>query len=64
MSVHEYCCRVQVLLLDADIPMGDEILHCWDRGRASRAVTLSLEGNDAAALELAEDVAERWLLMV
>jgi len=64
MTISEYCCRVQLLLLDADVPQGDEMLHACDRGRVSTAVRLSLEGDDVRALELAEDVADRWLLDV
>ena len=64
LTVMEYCWRVQTLLLDADIPQGDEMLHACDRGRAPTAVGLSLEGDDVGALAIAEDVAERWSLLV
>jgi len=64
MTVQEYCCKVQELLLDADVCPEQGLLHRVDRARASKAVTLSLEGRDDRALELAEDVAERWMLPV
>jgi hypothetical protein len=64
MTVVEYCCRVQEALL-AKQP-ADPLEGTWfsDTGRILRAVTLAMECRNERALEIAEDVAERWNLVV
>jgi len=64
MTVLDYCCRVQEALL-AKRP-ADPLEGTWfaDTGRISAAVTLAFECRDEEALELAEDIAERWHLVV
>jgi len=64
VTVLAYCCRVQLLLLEVNVRAYQRDLHLADQGRASLAVSRALEGNETKALELAEDVAERWTLPV
>lgn len=64
MTVLRYCERVQEQLSERTFVPTDGRKYCEDAGLASRAVTLALEGDDDAALELAEAIAERWHLLV
>lgn len=64
MSPYEYCERVRQALEACD--PGEEELgrYYCDRGKALRATCLALEGYEVHATDLAEDVADRWNLVV
>jgi len=64
MTVLEYCCEVQRLLLEKHVREDQRLLHRVDRAKASIAVSRAIDGRDDRALTIAEDVAERWFLLV
>lgn len=64
MNVLAYCERVQLYLEEADVCPDQGLLHRLDRVRAKVAVRYAMEGNDVFAREIADDVAERWMLPV
>jgi len=64
MTEMEYCCRVQRFLLEADVCPEQDLLHRVDRAKASIAVSRCIDGDFDVGLAIAEEIAERWQLLV
>ena len=64
MTVHEYCCRVQLLLGEADVCPAQHELHRRDQEGIRRCIAYATTGHDDWAREFARAIAERWELPV
>jgi hypothetical protein len=62
MTVMDYCLETQRIVEAARPDRASPLFDAWfaDSGRASRAVGAAIEGRNAAALDLAEPLSERY----